>query len=358
MNKNLLPILTALFVFFGCATYVNVKIQKPASISLGNVKNVAVMDIEDDEFIGSYSFTEVGDAPLIEKLDIIIEGKKKPKIPDLKNAYPGKTISDKLVTKLLQNGHYSIADRNKLDKVLEEQKLSHSGIINEEDAPEIGELIGVDAFIIGSGKYSISDKGGWYTNSNDKKLFKDVFYMVDREVNVEINFKIISVENGQVIASLEKKKSETIKAKGNDLDIAFANLSKWQPTMDKLVNNILNKIIKQIAPYYKKTSKLIKSGSSIGMKTGLQYAKRNMWEDAKISWEQVKEDFSPNGIKDRIPAMYNLGVYYEIQDELDKAEEIFDQCFRQSGKNEYLDARQRVQKRKKELKKLKEQNVN
>ena len=93
------------------------------------------------------------------------------------------------------------------------------------------------------------------------------------------------------------------------------------------------------------------------MKTGLQYAKRNMWEDAKISWEQVKEDFSPNGIKDRIPAMYNLGVYYEIQDELDKAEEIFDQCFRQSGKNEYLDARQRIQKRKKELKKLKEQNV-
>ena len=137
MNKNLLPILTALFVFFGCATYVNVKIQKPASISLGDVKNVAVMDIEDDEFIGSYLFTEVGDAPLRERLDEIIEGKKKPKVLDLKNAYPGKTISDKLVTKLLQNGHYSIADRNKLDKVLEEQKSSHNGIINEEDAPEI-----------------------------------------------------------------------------------------------------------------------------------------------------------------------------------------------------------------------------
>ena len=51
-------------------------------------------------FIGSYSFTEVGDAPLSEKLETIIEGKKKPKSPDLKNAYSGKTISDKLVTKL------------------------------------------------------------------------------------------------------------------------------------------------------------------------------------------------------------------------------------------------------------------
>jgi|LWDU01.1.fsa_nt_gi curli biogenesis system outer membrane secretion channel CsgG len=357
MVKKLLPIFTSLLIFNSCATYVNVKIQKPASISLGNVKNVAVMDVADDEFIGSYSFTEVGDAPLSEKLETIIEGKKKPKSPDLKNAYSGKTISDKLVTKLVGNGHYTVADRDKLDKVLEEQQLSLSGIISEDDAPEIGELIGVDAFIIGSGKYFINDKGGWYTNFNDKKIFKDFFYMVDRKVNVEINFKIISVENGQVIASLEKKKSKTLNAKGDDLETAFANLSNWQSTMDKLVNDILNKIIKQIAPYYKKTSKMIKSGTSIGMKTGLKYAKRNMWEDAKTSWEQVLEDFSPNGIKDKISAMYNLGVYYEIKDELDKAEEIFDNCFKQSGKNEYLDARLRVQKRKKELVKLKEQNV-
>ena len=84
MVKKLLPIFISLLIINSCATYVNVKIQKPASISLGDVKNVAVMDIEDDEFIGSYLFTEVGDAPLREKLDIIIEGKKKPKIPDLK----------------------------------------------------------------------------------------------------------------------------------------------------------------------------------------------------------------------------------------------------------------------------------
>ena len=55
------------------------------------------------------------------------------------------------------------------------------------------------------------------------------------------------------------------------------------------------------------------------MKTGLQYAKRNLWEDAKISWEQVLEDVSPIGVKDRISAMYNLGVYHEIKDDLDKA---------------------------------------
>ena len=65
---------------------------------------------------------------------------KKPKLPDLKNAYSGKIVSDKLITKLVENGHYSVADRDNLYKVLEEQKLSTSGVINEKEAPKIGEM--------------------------------------------------------------------------------------------------------------------------------------------------------------------------------------------------------------------------
>ena len=115
-------------------------------------------------------------------------------------------------------------------------------------------MIGVDALVLGSGKYFINDKGGWYTNVNDKKIFKDVFYRIDREVIVELNYKIISVENGQVIASKEIKKTKTLTAKGDDMESTLANISNWQSTVDKLVNDILNKAIKQIAPYYKKNN--------------------------------------------------------------------------------------------------------
>ena len=91
------------------------------------------------------------------------------------------------------------------------------------------------------------------------------------------------------------------------------------------------------------------------MKTGLEYAKRKLWEDAKESWESVLTDNSPNARQDRINAMYNLGVYNEIHSELDKAEEYFKKCFEMSGRNEYLDARARIQKRKKEVAELEEQ---
>ena len=43
--------------------------------------------------------------------------------------------------------------------------------------------------------------------------------------------------------------------------------------------------------------------------------------------------------------------------DFDEAEELFDQCFKMSGKNEYLDARVRIQKRKKEKQSAK-QSVN
>ena len=43
-----------------------------------------------------------------------------------------------------------------------------------------------------------------------------------------------------------------------------------------------------------------------------------------------------------------------LKKSLDIAEEYFEKCFELSGKNEYLDARVRIQKRKKELQKLQE----
>jgi hypothetical protein len=91
------------------------------------------------------------------------------------------------------------------------------------------------------------------------------------------------------------------------------------------------------------------------MKTGLEYAKRNMWNDAKESWESVLKEKSSEAIQDKIHAKYNIGVYYEIHDELDQAEELFNQCYRESGKSTYLDAVQRVQTRKEEILMLKDQ---
>jgi len=348
-----------LFFLNNCATNVNVSILKPATIDIGDLQNLAVSDFE---FIGDWTFKEEGTPPLTEVAGKIIknimDGKKRGRNrqPHPRKAFPGSRISEKFETKLLENGHYSVIERDEqLDKLLKEQKLSMSGMINEGESSELGQMKGVDAYMFGSGRYYVDDIGEWYTRKDDDGIVKDVFYKIQRKVRVELTYKIVNVETGQIVASKKQNKNRSVSSRAKNKEKAFKKLSDWEPIVDKITDKLVNKSVKQIAPHYIKTSRQIKHGKSVGMKTGLEYAKRNMWKDAKESWEAVLKDKTPDAIQDKIHAKYNLGVYYEIHDELDQAEELFNQCYRESGKSTYLDAVQRVQTRKEEILMLKDQ---
>ncbi len=62
----------------------------------------------------------------------------------------GKGISDLLVQKLVQDGKYSVIERNALDKVLGEQNFSNSDRADSSSAAKIGRILGVDAIITGT----------------------------------------------------------------------------------------------------------------------------------------------------------------------------------------------------------------
>ena len=62
----------------------------------------------------------------------------------------GKGISDLLVQKLVEDGKYSVIERNALDKVLTEQNFSNSDRADATTAAKIGRVLGVDAVVLGS----------------------------------------------------------------------------------------------------------------------------------------------------------------------------------------------------------------
>jgi curli biogenesis system outer membrane secretion channel CsgG len=62
----------------------------------------------------------------------------------------GKGISDLLVQKLVQDGTYSVIERNALDKVLGEQNFANSDRADSTTAAKIGKILGVDAVIMGT----------------------------------------------------------------------------------------------------------------------------------------------------------------------------------------------------------------
>ncbi|MBI9066597.1 MAG: hypothetical protein JEZ09_04850 [Salinivirgaceae bacterium] len=67
----------------------------------------------------------------------------------------GKLIPEELTTKLFKTGKFQVIERQLLNKVLQEQKLGTSGLLDASSAAQIGKLLGVDAIVTGT----ITDRG-------------------------------------------------------------------------------------------------------------------------------------------------------------------------------------------------------
>lgn len=62
----------------------------------------------------------------------------------------GQTITEMIVTALIQENKFTVMERVQLEKILQEQSLQQSGVIDAESAVEVGKLSGLEAVILGS----------------------------------------------------------------------------------------------------------------------------------------------------------------------------------------------------------------
>jgi TolB-like protein len=102
----------------------------------------------------------------------------------------GRYLAEELITRLFQTGKFKVIERQLLNKVITEQKLSLTGIIDPASAQKLGKLLGVDAICSGS----VSDLGK----------------------SLKINARLINTETGEVfaVAAGEVAKDETVCALG------------------------------------------------------------------------------------------------------------------------------------------------
>jgi curli biogenesis system outer membrane secretion channel CsgG len=359
--------LAALIFMSHCSTTTNVNVLKPAELNVGAVKKIAVLDFD---FTGSWDFSGAVSTPKdLRGAGQLILAKvlNNEADPDPIKAYPGIGVSDMLVAKLVNNGYYTVIERKELAKILEEQALGLSGVIDAGQAAEIGKLLGAEGLIMGAGTYHVKDEGEWetYKEKNEEKKR----YKIGRYVDAQFTYKIVNVTTGEIIASQtnsasnysrgalgSKRLASKYVAKAADELKARKGIPDWRPIVGDMVNRTLDQTVRQIAPHYVVERRKIEEGESAPMEAATEYAKRGLWEDAKGVWESVVQDNSVD-IEDRIAATYNLGLYYEIYGQLDTAEQLFDKVFKMSGDTKYLDAKVRIQNRRRELERLKRQQT-
>src|SRR6516162_9296476 len=124
----------------------------------------------------------------------------------------GKGISDLLVQKLVQDGKYSVIERNALDKILAEQNLSNSDRADTTTAAKIGKVLGVDAIIIGSiTQFGRDDQhtnvgGGGYGLG---KFGLGGVGMGKAKAVVAITARVVNVSTGEILASVQGQGEST-----------------------------------------------------------------------------------------------------------------------------------------------------
>ncbi len=134
---------------------------------------------------------------------------------------------------------------------------------------------------------------------------------------------------------------------------AISLLPSLNDLLNPYIDLILDKFINEIAPHYEYELRRIKSSGPPQMKQAFEFVKRDMWSEAKNIWENLLKDLTLSKI---YPFIYNnLGIYYEIKGDLNKAEEQFSHAYQLTNNNTYLDAKVRIKKRIVEQQKLKKQ---
>lgn len=122
----------------------------------------------------------------------------------------GKGIADLMVTRLVNDGVYSVIERKALDKIISEQNFSNSDRANPDTAAKIGRILGVDAIIVGSiTQFGRDDKsvgvGGAALGGVTGRFGLGGVGKKQAKAVVGISARMVSTETAEILAVAEGK---------------------------------------------------------------------------------------------------------------------------------------------------------
>lgn len=360
-------VITTLVILGGCSTNIKVKYLKPAEVNLGTKRKLAVLNFN-------------------------INGSLKDFYNRNTTLLNSNSLSNEIVQHLIDDKYYTVVERNELSKVMAEQALSASGFVDKDKVLELGKLSGAEVLITGSGSYSVDES---MSKTYDKKEYtnRTVKYQnasLKRALTLRLNYRIIDTQTGEIITSRNISKSSedsvypfplegTQVTEYNQSSDPFANapttstgtkeqeitfysiydkmgqLDSWQTLLSRTENNASYDLVYDITPHYIEEDREVKDGNSQGMKQAVELIKKGDWENAKYLWESVIKD--PTLTNDYVNAMNNLGLYYEVNGNFDNSILYFEQAYKYSNDEMYLNKKQRILKRKAEIAVLNEQGL-
>ncbi len=106
----------------------------------------------------------------------------------------GQTLTEMLITALIQGEKFNVMERVQLEKILKEQSLSQTGVIDAEMAIEVGKLSGLEGVVVGS--------------------------ISQLKTSIEADARLIQVETGKAMAAASSNVNRVADIRGLANDLA------------------------------------------------------------------------------------------------------------------------------------------
>lgn len=159
-----------------------------ASTNPGTVKTSSVSE-KPIEF-NFKPYTGTGDKPKVSVLPFTNDTPFESKVL-------GKGVSNTLVTALVKSRHFTVIERDRLQRIVDEQSLSMSGILDSESSIKAGKILGIDYIITGSiTEFGVKNQGTSVGYGGSTSAAVGVKKGIARIV---IDIRVIDIETGGII---------------------------------------------------------------------------------------------------------------------------------------------------------------
>jgi len=204
---------------------------------------------------------------------------------------------------------FTVVNRNDLESILDEQKLQHSGLVDEKTSVEIGQLIGAKGLITGEVEIQTTDYSLYYVTRvecADKKCNKTRERYIpcdEMHSNLQATIRLVDTERGDLILS------ERFTAKDSHdacRDSAYS-LPTPESALSKLADEITDEFMTYIAPY--EASFVVQ-----------------LLDDPEIDYNSEQEN------------LLDYGIEYVEDHRIDKAESLFSELLTSTGDQCYVAA--------------------
>ncbi len=179
----------------------------PPEQILPGVKNIAVLDFAGQGADGR-AFADLLTSKLFEKQRGIQLIRTTSLFGARSHTQEGTTLQQGAFTDV-----FVLIERSRLAQVLQEQRLGRAGVVDEAQAAQVGKILGVDAIVVGTLSFTVTDQGlrEERTYTQNRRQYTRVVSCVKREGLMNVHARVVSPASGLVLGTVDRPLPVSVK---------------------------------------------------------------------------------------------------------------------------------------------------